>query len=79
MTTSLVVLDTARRPMFSVGDPVTVSLATSYDVADNVTSCARVMRIVPGTVFVKVIGLNVPAPYRVGDTVPIDTNKVIDW
>jgi len=75
MTTALVVSDTARRPRSEVAvtDLVTVALF------GGVTSCARVMRITKCTTFVKLIGLDVPAPYRIGDEFALDHNKVIDW
>jgi len=75
MTTALVVLDTVRRDRSEVAvtDLVTVALF------GDVTSCARVMRIERHDTFVKLIGLNVPVPYRIGDELALDHDKVIDW
>lgn len=44
-----------------------------------VESGARVECIAYGTTFVKLVGLEVPEPYQVGDRYPLPTDKVVDW
>jgi len=75
MTTALVVLDAVRRAR----SEVTVSDLVTVTLFGGVTSCARVMRIERHDIFVKLIGLSVPAPYRIGDELALDHDKVIDW
>ena len=56
-----------------VGDLVTVALFGGK------VSGARVERIACGTYFVKLVGLTVPQGYEVGDKLPLDLEKIIDW
>lgn len=72
----LVKTDYARRESYVVGDLVTVELWAGKD--KTVQSGAVVERIVPGTVFVKLCGLTVPAPYAIGERYPLNTDKVVD-
>ena len=44
-----------------------------------VKSGARVERIAGGTTLVKLVGLDVPEPYQVGDQYPLPSDKVVDW
>lgn len=72
-TSPLVKTEEARRATFEVGDLVTVKLY-----GDKVSG-AKVERIAHNNVFVKLVGLEVPSPYAIGDRFPLDTDKVIDW
>lgn len=56
-----------------VGDLVTVVLAGGQQCG------GRVVRIAPGTFFVKLVGLSIPQPYQLGDTLPISVERVLDW
>ena len=56
-----------------VGDLVTVALFGGK------VSGARVERIAYGTYFVKLVGLDVPQGYEVGNRFPLEREKIIDW
>ena len=42
-------------------------------------SGARLERVACGTYFVKLIGLDVPAPYCLGDRFPLNREAIVDW
>jgi len=56
-----------------VGDLLTVQLAFGK------TCGARLERVSCDTYFVKLVGLQVPAPYKIGDRFPVNRDKVVDW
>ncbi len=64
------------REQLVVNDLVTVELFSSDG---PVRSGARIERIVPGTIFVKLVGLEVPRPYSIGEKYALNTDKVVDW
>jgi len=66
-----------NREDLQAGDLVTVELATGRGF---VKACARVLRVMPGNdVQVKVIGLEIPYPYHIGDIVVVHGERVVDW
>ena len=56
-----------------VGDLLTVELFGGK------RSGARLERVSYGTYFVKLIGLDIPAPYTLGDRLPLNRAAVVDW
>ena len=42
-------------------------------------SGARLERVAFDTYFVKLVGLDVPAPYCLGDRLPLNREAVVDW
>jgi len=66
-----------NREDLQAGELVTVELATGRGF---VKACARVLRVMPGDdVQIKVVGLEVPYPYHVGDIVVVHGEHVVDW
>ena len=65
----------AHRPQGQpqVGDLLTIALA------GNKASSARLERVSAGTYFVKLVGLDIPAPYQLGDRLPLGREAVTDW
>jgi hypothetical protein len=59
-------------PAFAVGDYVTVELYGGK------VACAKVTRRQRGESWIRIVGLNVPQPYMVGDELVIADDKVID-
>jgi len=76
MTALVSTTSKARKGQPQAGDLVTVLV---YQNGNLVESGARFKRQAYGTAFVKLVGLGVPAPYRVGDNLAIEANQVIDW
>lgn len=64
-----------RKPFdqIRVGDLVTVRLC------GDKLSGARIERIAYGAYFVKLVGLAVPEPYKIGDRLPIQAQLIVDW
>lgn len=73
MENQLAIQTTARRETYEVDDLVTVKLF------ENKVSCARVIRRQLGTTWIQLIGFNIPAPYELGDRLPLDDSAIIDW
>jgi len=61
------------------GELVTVELRKSFNSSEYVQCGARIEKIECGNAFVKLVGLEVPAPYQIGDRLPLDVERVIDW
>jgi hypothetical protein len=61
-----------------VGRPEVGSLVT-VKLAGNVTSGGRIIRIAHGSYFVRLVGLDVPQPYQIGDIFPLSHKAIIDW
>jgi hypothetical protein len=64
------------RDQLAINDLVTVELFSSNGA---LRSGARITRIEPGTIFVKLVGLEVPRPYAIGDMLPLNPEKIVDW
>lgn len=60
-----------------VGDLLTVLMFK--DGGFNLPVGARLERVACGTAFVKLVGLDVPPPYQIGERFPIPMERVIDW
>jgi hypothetical protein len=73
LSTSLIILGESRKARPREGDLVTVTLFGGK------RSDARLERVVSQTYFVKLIGLDIPEPYQIGDRLPLDRASIIDW
>ena len=71
----------SRRPFSTVqpGDLITVNVYNPKSGEFDAQSGARFERAVYGNVWVRLAGLTVPEPYRIGDPLVIDQKQVVDW
>lgn len=76
-TSPLVGTAPTRKGSPKAGDLVSVLMYKDGEFALQVG--ARLERTQAGTAFVKLIGLDVPAPYQIGQRFPIPMERVIDW
>ncbi len=76
-TSPLVGSHPTRKGSPKAGDLVTVLMYKGGECA--LQMCARLERTEAGTAFVKLIGLDVPAPYQIGQRFPIPMERVADW
>lgn len=73
MFNPLISTPNARKGEPKVGGLVTVKLAGGK------VSGGRLVRVAHTTYFVKLNGLTVPQPYKIGDTLPLKRDNIIDW
>jgi len=69
----------ASQDNIQTGNLVTVNLVDLQNTSKFVQCSARVERLTACTIFVKLVGLTIPVGYEIGDQIPLNWGKLVDW